>query len=131
VRADRKALADELLQASREHDSRQDDRLARFLSVEPETAGLLSLLVLAASAEIDPERTALVRVNLERAALSADLRTADAAELLPGLDDESVDLVFLDAEVLGARDRRRRSAQVPGANGRGTAAGCQASDGSC
>jgi predicted O-methyltransferase YrrM len=131
VRANRKALTDELLAASREHDSRQDDRLARFRNVEPETAGLLSLLVVATNArsvleigtsngystlwladaveqtgghlmsvEIDPDRTALARANLERAGLDgqAELRTADAAELLPQLDDESVDLVFLDAE---------------------------------
>jgi predicted O-methyltransferase YrrM len=129
VRADRKALANELLEASREHDSRQADRLARFRNVEAETGALLSLLVLATntrrvleigtsngystlwladaveqtgghliSVEINPERTALARVNLERAALSAELRTADAAEVLPTLDPESVDLVFVDAE---------------------------------
>jgi predicted O-methyltransferase YrrM len=129
VRADRQALANELLEASRKHDSRQADRLARFRNVEPETAALLSLLVLATNArrvleigtsngystlwladaveqtgghlisvEINPERTALARVNLERAALSAELRTADAAEVLPTLDPESVDLVFVDAE---------------------------------
>jgi predicted O-methyltransferase YrrM len=129
VRADRKALADELLQTSREHDSRQDDRLARFRNVEPETAELLAVLVIATGAqrvleigtsngystlwladaleqsggtllsvEIDPERTALARANLERADLRAELRTADAGDLLGELDDDSVDLVFLDAE---------------------------------
>jgi predicted O-methyltransferase YrrM len=131
LRADRKALADELLRASREHDSNQEDRLARFRNVEPETAELLSLLVAATGArrvleigtsngystvwladavdqtggrllsvEIDPERTALAKANLERAGLDGptELRTTDAAELLPELEDESVDLVFLDAE---------------------------------
>ena len=131
MRADRKALADELLRASREHDSNQEDRLARFRNVEPEMAELLSLLVAATGArrvleigtsngystvwladavdqtggrllsvEIDPERTALAKANLERAGLDGptELRTTDAAELLPELEDESVDLVFLDAE---------------------------------
>jgi predicted O-methyltransferase YrrM len=52
------------------------------------------------SFEVEPERTALARDNLERAGLAeyVELRTADAAAALPALADESFDLVFLDAE---------------------------------
>ncbi len=41
----RRSLAQEILVASREHDGRQSDRLARFRNVEPETAELLGLLI--------------------------------------------------------------------------------------
>jgi predicted O-methyltransferase YrrM len=131
VRADRKPLAEELYRAGKEHDSAQEDRLERYRNVEPETAELLALLVLATGArrlleigtsngystlwladaaeqiggsvlsvEIDPARAALAQSNLERAGLAdlADLRTADAAEVLTDLDPGSMDLVFLDAE---------------------------------
>jgi predicted O-methyltransferase YrrM len=131
VRADRQPLAEELYRASKEHDSAQEDRHERYRNVEPETAELLALLVLATEArrlleigtsngystlwladaaeqiggrllsvEIDPARTALAQSNLERAGLSgvADLRTADAAEVLTELDPGSMDFVFLDAE---------------------------------
>jgi hypothetical protein len=40
----RRALADSLYAASREHDDAQADRLARWRNVEPETAQLLGLL---------------------------------------------------------------------------------------
>jgi predicted O-methyltransferase YrrM len=41
----RSLLADRLYAAGREHDARQDDRLARWRNVEPETAALLGVLV--------------------------------------------------------------------------------------
>jgi predicted O-methyltransferase YrrM len=43
--ADRRAFADALYAAGKEHDSRHEDRLARWRNVEPETAALLSVLV--------------------------------------------------------------------------------------
>jgi predicted O-methyltransferase YrrM len=51
-----------------------------------------------ASVEVDPERTALARANLERAGLTADLRTEDAARTLRDAGDGAWDFVFLDAE---------------------------------
>jgi predicted O-methyltransferase YrrM len=50
------------------------------------------------SVEIDPERTGLARANLERAGLSAELRTEDAAQTLAASEDGAWDFVFLDAE---------------------------------
>ena len=50
------------------------------------------------SVEIDPERTALARANLERAGVSAELRTEDAAATLAESEDGAWDFVFLDAE---------------------------------
>jgi predicted O-methyltransferase YrrM len=50
------------------------------------------------SVEVDPERTALARANLERAGLTADLRTEDAASTLRDSGDGAWDFVFLDAE---------------------------------
>ena len=50
------------------------------------------------SVELDPERSATARANLERAELTADLRVGDAGEALRGSGDESWDLIFLDAE---------------------------------
>jgi predicted O-methyltransferase YrrM len=50
------------------------------------------------SVEIDPERTAQAREQLERAGLDADLRTADAGEVLRESQDEAWGFVFLDAE---------------------------------
>jgi predicted O-methyltransferase YrrM len=52
------------------------------------------------SLEVEPERTALARDNLEQAALAAlvELRTADAGEELAAFRDDAFDLVFLDAE---------------------------------
>jgi predicted O-methyltransferase YrrM len=41
----RRAFADELYAAGREHDARQHDRLERWRNVEPETAALLGVLV--------------------------------------------------------------------------------------
>jgi predicted O-methyltransferase YrrM len=46
----RRALADELYAAGRDHDARQPDRLARWRNVEPETAALLGVLVRAKQA---------------------------------------------------------------------------------
>jgi predicted O-methyltransferase YrrM len=52
------------------------------------------------SLEVEPERTALARTNLEQAGVNGfvELRTADAGEVLAELGDGSYDLVFLDAE---------------------------------
>ena len=127
--AHRRAVADELLAAAREHDAAQTDRVARYRNLEPESAELLAVLVKATapgtivelgtsngystiwladaaeaggarliSVEIDADRTEQARGNLERAGLSADLRTQDAGELLRAADDGAWDFVFLDAE---------------------------------
>ena len=50
------------------------------------------------SVEIDPERSATARANLDRAGLQAELRVEDAATTLEGSPDEAWDLIFLDAE---------------------------------
>jgi predicted O-methyltransferase YrrM len=50
------------------------------------------------SVEIDAARTALAREHLERAGLSAELRTQDAAATLEQAPDGHYDFVFLDAE---------------------------------
>jgi predicted O-methyltransferase YrrM len=50
------------------------------------------------SVEIDSERSARARANLERAGLAAELRVEDAAETLRASADAAWDLVFLDAE---------------------------------
>jgi predicted O-methyltransferase YrrM len=50
------------------------------------------------SVDVDAERIALARGNLERAGLEADLRVADAAEVLARSASETWDLVFLDAD---------------------------------
>jgi predicted O-methyltransferase YrrM len=50
MRSERRAVAAEILAASRAHDAAQGDRLARFRSVEPETAELLGILIRAAAA---------------------------------------------------------------------------------
>jgi predicted O-methyltransferase YrrM len=50
------------------------------------------------SVEVDASRTALARENLERAGLSAELRTEDAAVTLGTAEDGAWDFVFLDAE---------------------------------
>ena len=45
MRSERRAVAAEILAASRAHDAAQADRLDRFRSVEPETAELLWILI--------------------------------------------------------------------------------------
>ena len=50
------------------------------------------------SVELDPERSATARANLERAGLIAELRVQDAGEALRAGADESWDLIVLDAE---------------------------------
>jgi predicted O-methyltransferase YrrM len=50
------------------------------------------------SVEIDPERSATARANLERAGLTAELRVEDAADTLAGSGDGAWDVIFLDAE---------------------------------
>jgi len=47
---ERRRIAAELLAASKAHDAEQDDRLRRFRNVEPETAGLLGVLIRATRA---------------------------------------------------------------------------------
>jgi predicted O-methyltransferase YrrM len=118
--AARRELAAEIHKAASEHDAAQADRLDRYRILEPEKASaarrLLELgtsigystiwLADAAEAvggalvsvELDPERSATARANLERAGLTADLRVGDAGEALRGSGDESWDLIFLDAE---------------------------------
>ena len=129
MNAARRAVAAELLTASREHDAAQEDRVARYRNLEPESAELLGVLVRAAapqrilelgtsngystiwladaaeavgarmvSVEIDADRTEQARGNLERAGLTADLRTQDAGELLRAADEGAWEFVFLDAE---------------------------------
>ncbi len=51
MNAERRAIAAEILEASRTHDAAQEDRLARFRNVEPETAELLGILIRATRAE--------------------------------------------------------------------------------
>jgi predicted O-methyltransferase YrrM len=50
------------------------------------------------SVDVDAERIALARGNLERAGLEADLRVADAAEVLAQSAGGIWDMIFLDAE---------------------------------
>ncbi len=50
MRGQRRAFADSLYAAGREHDAGQDDRLARWRNVEPETAELLGVLIRAMGA---------------------------------------------------------------------------------
>jgi predicted O-methyltransferase YrrM len=52
------------------------------------------------SLEVEAERTALARANLDDAGVGGfvELRTADAGEALAGFADDAYDLVFLDAE---------------------------------
>ena len=50
------------------------------------------------SVDVDAERVALARDNLERAGLEAELRVADAAETLAQSSSGAWDVVFLDAE---------------------------------
>ena len=127
----RTALAAEILAASRAHDARQSDRLARYRNLEPETAKLLGVLIRATEArrvleigtsngystlwladaveannghvlslEIDPQRTAQARVNLERAGLAerVECRTQGAAQALAEQPPDAWQFVFLDAE---------------------------------
>ena len=50
------------------------------------------------SVELDAQRTDMAAANLERAGLDADLRTADAADVLAASSDGWWDLIFLDSE---------------------------------
>jgi predicted O-methyltransferase YrrM len=50
------------------------------------------------SVEIDEQRSRQARANLARAGLTAELRVEDAGETLRDSEDESWDLIFLDAE---------------------------------
>jgi predicted O-methyltransferase YrrM len=63
-----------------------------------EAAGAVGAAVL--SVDIEAERTAQARANLERAGLAGavELRTADAAATLAASGDGEWDLIFLDAE---------------------------------
>ncbi len=50
------------------------------------------------SVELDARRTDMAAANLERAGLQAELRTADAGDVLAASSDGSWDLIFLDSE---------------------------------
>jgi len=50
MRLERRSVADEILAASRAHDTAEPDRLRCFRNVEPETAALLALLIRCAHA---------------------------------------------------------------------------------
>jgi predicted O-methyltransferase YrrM len=50
------------------------------------------------SVELDARRTDMAAANLERAGLQAELRTADAGEVLAASTDGSWDFIFLDSE---------------------------------
>jgi predicted O-methyltransferase YrrM len=124
-------LLDELHESGRLHDAAQADRLDRLRNLEPETGGVLNVLVRAlgardvlelgtsngvstlyladalaagggrlVSVELEPERTAMARANLERARLDGvvELVTGDAADTLRQSPGGAWDLVFLDAE---------------------------------
>ncbi|HEX5618160.1 MAG TPA: class I SAM-dependent methyltransferase [Solirubrobacteraceae bacterium] len=45
MNVERRAVAEELLTASREHDAAQEDRVARYRNLEPDSAELLGVLV--------------------------------------------------------------------------------------
>jgi predicted O-methyltransferase YrrM len=100
-------VADELLRRSREHDAAQDDRLARFRNLEPDTAALLGVLAratrarkilelgtsngyatiwLADAAQQTGGRVTSVEVDPERTAMAAQslARAGLDAELLTG-----------------------------------------------
>lgn len=107
MRGLRREVADELLRRSRQHDAAQDDRLARFRNLEPDTAALLGVLAratrarailelgtsngyatiwLADAAQQTGGRVTSVEVDPERTAMAAaNLARADLdAELLTG-----------------------------------------------
>ncbi len=50
------------------------------------------------SVELDAQRADMAAANLKRAELHADLRTADAADVLAASSDRWWDLIFLDSE---------------------------------
>jgi hypothetical protein len=97
---DRRAVADELLAASREHDAGQTDRVARYRNLELGTSNGYSTIWLADAAEaigaelisveIDADRSEQARAHLSRASVNADLRVEDAGELLRESDDAAV-----------------------------------------
>jgi predicted O-methyltransferase YrrM len=89
----RRALAEAVLRASREHDSRQADRLQRFRNVEPETAELLGVLVRATGA------ARLLEIGTSNG--YSALWLADAAEAVAG------SLVSVDLD--GARTEMARA----------------------
>jgi predicted O-methyltransferase YrrM len=72
----RRALAETVLRASREHDSGQADRLQRFRNVEPETAELLGVLARATGA------ARLLEIGTSNG--YSTLWLADAAEAVAG-----------------------------------------------
>jgi predicted O-methyltransferase YrrM len=127
MNAHRRQIAAQLLERSRAHDAAQADRLARYRNLEPESAELLHLLVVAAgparvlelgtsngystlwladaceqlgasllSVDVDGERLAEAAANLDAAGLGAELRHADAGDVLR--EPHVWEVVFLDAE---------------------------------
>jgi predicted O-methyltransferase YrrM len=73
---DRRAVAAELLTASREHDAAQEDRVARYRNLEPESAELLGVLVRATA----PQRI----LELGTSNGYSTIWLADAAEAVGG-----------------------------------------------
>jgi predicted O-methyltransferase YrrM len=86
MRAERRAIAAEILETSRRHDAAQRDRLARFRNVEPDTAELLAILIRATR----PERV----LELGTSNGYSTLWLADAAEATGG----SVTSIEIDLE---------------------------------
>jgi predicted O-methyltransferase YrrM len=95
----RRALAERLLRASREHDSGQADRLRRFRNVEPETAQLLGVLARATRA------ARLLEIGTSNG--YSTLWLADAAEAVGGhlvsvdVDGERIELARANLERAG------------------------------
>jgi predicted O-methyltransferase YrrM len=76
VKAARRAVADALLSASRDHDAAQEDRLPRYRNLEPESAELLGVLVRALAPQ------ALLELGTSNG--YSTLWLADAAEAVGG-----------------------------------------------
>ena len=114
VDAARRAIAAELLAASRAHDAAQEDRLARYRNLEPESAELLGVLV----------RAAAPRTILELGTSNgySTMWLADAAEAV-GARLVSVE-IDAGAERAGARAPRARGPQSGSAHRRTPAACC-------
>jgi predicted O-methyltransferase YrrM len=125
--ADRRALLTELYAAGTAHDAAEPDRLKRLRNLEPDAAELLTQVLRIAGAKqiveigtsnaysaiwladaaqdtggrvvsVDIEGTPEAVANLDRSGVTAELLVADGGAFLSTLPDDSVDLLFLDAE---------------------------------
>ena len=103
----RRALADSLYAASREHDDAQADRLARWRNVEPETTQLLGVLVRANRCGRGERRRRRAGDGI------VELRTEDAATARPTFPAAAFDFIFLDAEGPSRLHARRARAGRP------------------